>query len=417
MSNMNEGSLPTDVTELVREIADTILLILRDGEFHAMNDMRTRIGPQIPFQAAIRRSRDLDELHPDSGEAHIRRGKEELFRDALELLRHEGKCIVGSNLGVVGLWLLPEAKEGAAEYFRAVAEAEHDIREKFKEFLADGQYHRLDEKVWPNGRPMFVLLRECIGDRVNEMGKTPLVHDVLDAMQRDGTVAVRVVEDQSYTSGEIKEFRLSEVPLFILHCWNSTLTHGATNIDEMIDKLQAATDRLCAMRDVGVTLGGVSGQMGEHIGLATTDSVVAQRFGFQPETGHKQAHVKVSGQEADIDERLVPLVREIWRAHIHTDSSCQDLGCGMAYISFSSVADAAHFLDVVACPAEGDTIYNRIMGWSDDGEAGPVWEFNAVPRDFGSESESDFEILVRIKFPASDLPLIFERLVRHNRTE
>src|SRR6266540_6661346 len=43
-------------------------------------------------------------------------------------------------------------------------------------------------------------------------------------------------------------------------------------------------------------------------------------------TTHKQAHIQHGEIEADVDERIAPLIVELWRAGVTTRMSCQEFG-------------------------------------------------------------------------------------------
>lgn len=146
---------------------------------------------------------------------------------------------------------------------------------------------------------------------------------------------------------------------------------------------------------------------------------------------HRTVRVSVGEMEADIDEEIVPLVRELWRAGIETVNSCQGNRPGIIWIQFATTDDAANFLDIVAEYEEGkDTLYNRAMGRWDGGEF-PVtfWDYAALPEDRGlvegfteddeveewHEGLTDAFFSVSVRFPRSDFPTVLARMARHNQ--
>src|SRR6266568_2282062 len=76
---------------------------------------------------------------------------------------------------------------------------------------------------------------------------------------------------------------------------------------------------------------------------------------------HRAVMVHVGKMREEIDEKLVPLIREIWKADIQTMMSCQETEPGIAWIEFDSVDDLRKWLNIVAEYEEGvDTLYNRV---------------------------------------------------------
>jgi hypothetical protein len=65
-------------------------------------------------------------------------------------------------------------------------------------------------------------------------------------------------------------------------------------------------------------------------------------------TEHRQVFVKVGDFEAEVDEELAPLIKELARAGIVTVMSCQENRPGVAWIVFLSVEDLGAFLNIVA---------------------------------------------------------------------
>ncbi len=146
---------------------------------------------------------------------------------------------------------------------------------------------------------------------------------------------------------------------------------------------------------------------------------------------HRTVRVSVGEMEADIDEEIVPLVRELWRAGIETVNSCQENRPGIIWIQFATTDDAANFLDIVAEYEEGeDTLYNRAMGRWDGGEfPASDWDYAALPEDRGlvegfteddeveewHEGLTDAFFSVSVRFPRSDFPAVLARMARYNR--
>jgi hypothetical protein len=77
---------------------------------------------------------------------------------------------------------------------------------------------------------------------------------------------------------------------------NKYLTAEAETLNDMIDSLRDATDRLHEMRSAGVVLDEGSAMADDYAVLVTTDPAAAERFGFEPVTDED-----VVEEEADAD--------------------------------------------------------------------------------------------------------------------
>lgn len=77
-------------------------------------------------------------------------------------------------------------------------------------------------------------------------------------------------------------------------------------------------------------------------------------------TGHRQVRIRYDQtlfevrdnaggllEEISVDERMVDLLKALWRHGIPTAYSCQGRDCEMAWIRFVSFEDAGYFLDMV----------------------------------------------------------------------
>ncbi len=145
---------------------------------------------------------------------------------------------------------------------------------------------------------------------------------------------------------------------------------------------------------------------------------------------HKTIHVNIGDLEADIDEMLAPLVKEIWKAGISTANSCQENQPGVAWIEFFSSIDATEFLDIVAgeYSDEFDSLYNRIRGeWSRTSD--PVqgkWQFDIHPVDMSIRQwyvddnidekptgAPEFIFRVSIRFPCTDINVLLQRMLEN----
>lgn len=140
---------------------------------------------------------------------------------------------------------------------------------------------------------------------------------------------------------------------------------------------------------------------------------------------HKTVQVRVGNYEAAIDEKIAPLIREIWMVGIETINSCEANRPGVVWIQFASSDGGAVFLDIVASYTDGDEsdfLYDRILQRGSNN-----WEYTLHPNDYSldewldddvvDESHSgvsNFGFSVSIRFPITDLPILVERLSRFN---
>jgi hypothetical protein len=130
--------------------------------------------------------------------------------------------------------------------------------------------------------------------------------------------------------------------------------------------------------------------------------------------------------EADVDEGLVPLITEMWRANVETIMSCQEqkeewspgVNLPESWVWIYLYAPAAEeFCSIVAGEFDDDpeSLYQRISGekasdrsWWYDGHATNI-------ADEGGPAEITFDISVR--FPRDDLPEVLRRMQAHNAEE
>lgn len=145
---------------------------------------------------------------------------------------------------------------------------------------------------------------------------------------------------------------------------------------------------------------------------------------------HRTVKVQVGGMEAEIDEEIAPLIRELWKAGIDTLNCCQENRPGIIWVQFATAEDTAAFLDIVAeYDEEPDGLYARITGrWDGCEHSPPPWDYHALPEDLAlveadpdddegeewHQGEPDFLFLMSVRFPRNDYPAVLARMVRHN---
>jgi len=149
---------------------------------------------------------------------------------------------------------------------------------------------------------------------------------------------------------------------------------------------------------------------------------------------HRTVKVQVGEMQADIDEEIAPLIRELWEAGIETLNSCQDNPSGFVWVQFATTTDAAAFLDIVAqYDDEPDGLYARITGRCDClDDSPPPWQYHAHPEDYclvegytdddgeveyWHEGDPEFFFWMSVRFPRSDYPTVLARLVRYNEVQ
>lgn len=135
---------------------------------------------------------------------------------------------------------------------------------------------------------------------------------------------------------------------------------------------------------------------------------------------HSAVIVEVGPWRAEIDEALAPLIREIWKAGIETEMSCQETEPGIAWIEFASVEHLCRFLNAaVYHERESDSLYKRSQQLGSGST--PMWEytFNLMDIFEGQQEHLNgglacFEATVGAFFPQSDILVLLERLKAFN---
>jgi len=123
---------------------------------------------------------------------------------------------------------------------------------------------------------------------------------------------------------------------------------------------------------------------------------------------HKTVTVKYGDLSTEIDEKIAPLILEIWKADIHTLCSCQAFPVdGLVMIVFASGYDAHRFLDIVGNNIEcGNSAFERVLCLGDNNN----WIFLRHP-----DHETISKLYVIVKFPRSDIPSILDILQEWNK--
>jgi hypothetical protein len=145
-------------------------------------------------------------------------------------------------------------------------------------------------------------------------------------------------------------------------------------------------------------------------------------------THHKQVTVTVREWSAEVDEKLAPLIEELWQAGLGTLQSCQHHSVtGKAWISFPTANDAESFLNMVVGGgkqtgwARAEMQYfgqyeataKPLGKYDEESRHHPAeWEFHAFVWDeaFGNGGEPNFWIGIAVLFPRRDLKRVLERV-------
>jgi hypothetical protein len=141
---------------------------------------------------------------------------------------------------------------------------------------------------------------------------------------------------------------------------------------------------------------------------------------------HPTVKVKVGRKQADIDAKIAPLIRELWKADIDTIMSCQDSPPGWVWIEFGECADCERFLSLVAeFDDDPDSLYNRIRQELVSDEEEDFWQYRVSFFDLAVDVDEDghevpgespvFHGFASVRFPHRDLPTVLKRLRSFNR--
>lgn len=166
-------------------------------------------------------------------------------------------------------------------------------------------------------------------------------------------------------------------------------------------------------------------EVARRISGDTSGRFADPEFGF--DVHHRQVTVKVDDYEAPVDEGLAELIETMWKAGVWTIMSCEENRPGVAWIELHA-GYFQKFLNMVLDPAQFEdepSLYSRISSRYDvEGS----WEYKITVDDYGidetvdddevTETHSgklDLVLVVDIRFPRTDIPLLLEAVDRVNR--
>lgn len=146
---------------------------------------------------------------------------------------------------------------------------------------------------------------------------------------------------------------------------------------------------------------------------------------------HKTVVVEYKDKKANIDVKIAPLIKEMWKAGIDTSMSCQNSD-GKVWIEFEDIEHMCDFLNIISLmDSAGEGLRHKIdissgdSGWDFDLHIadlhGPDLLDYLLQRAGDDDDYKDWLLLpcfmlhCAVFFPRSDLPLVFERMKRHNK--
>jgi hypothetical protein len=114
---------------------------------------------------------------------------------------------------------------------------------------------------------------------------------------------------------------------------------------------------------------------------------------------HPQVLVEHEGSTAYVDQELAPLIKELWRAGIATNASCQEHeGTNKVWIEFGQPDDARRFLNR-ALPQDSSpgSMWRRATDWGFGSTMprpshlrGGDWEYHTSVRDLSFDERAGF---------------------------
>lgn len=155
-------------------------------------------------------------------------------------------------------------------------------------------------------------------------------------------------------------------------------------------------------------------------------------------TAHRQMHIRVGGQAADVDAELAPLIEQLWKADCPTYMSCQEHpATGKVWLAFVDAAAVEQFLNAVAIhDTRTGSRWRRMNDWHfgcagdragqvprHDPGGGGDWEYHVAITDFAYNEAArrwrrrgspDFSLGIWVLFPRSDLAAVTKRLRAFN---
>lgn len=131
-----------------------------------------------------------------------------------------------------------------------------------------------------------------------------------------------------------------------------------------------------------------------------------------PPIRHKTIRVRGNGLDAEIDEEIAPLIRELWKARFLTMMSCQGSPEGWVWIQFPFVVFAEAFMNLIERESGIRTLWQQ-------------WRFGVCTVILSKEVFGDYpkelipegpslRFAISVRFPKADLPAVLETVTLHN---
>jgi len=137
---------------------------------------------------------------------------------------------------------------------------------------------------------------------------------------------------------------------------------------------------------------------------------------------HKQVRIRVGKRQAEVDEGMAPLIRQLWKADIGTFMSCESTFEGRCWISFETEIDLLSFVEIAADagfrsriqpPACEDCM--SADDWWVEGHFGDLNEGEVTPA--GRPKRAWYFFSYNVYFPGQDLATVLKAFQRHNGGE
>ena len=208
------------------------------------------------------------------------------------------------------------------------------------------------------------------------------------------------------------------------HCLNDSpsdldaLTALAGDMDRAAEILRAVKDAIAGhearvwTEPDAILVRGPAALIDELIGNGHLEKWPREEAADEPTSQHKTVHVQEASLDAEIDEEIAPLIRELWKARFLTMMSCQNSPEGWVWIQFPLVVFAEGFLARIEEESDIPSLWQR---W--DFAIYPVTQPAVLFHDFPAELMPEgpsLRFAVSVRFPKVDLPAVLKTMVKHN---
>jgi hypothetical protein len=132
-------------------------------------------------------------------------------------------------------------------------------------------------------------------------------------------------------------------------------------------------------------------------------------------SNHPTVTLQRYGEPVEIDEGMVPLIKQLWARGIDTGGCCEGPTGeqGGAWLSILNIEDAVLLLDALGVEADDDpdSLFQRIGDGYLGGTFPPAWRcwrWHVLP--WPPDDEMGWSFGVELHFPREDIPTLVERL-------